>query len=208
MGIRAKPNYQFAGARPRAAAARLERIVGNRRGTRGMTLIEVTVAMVVLTISVFMLTSTISSSLGQSATKYERGLASDAARNLFEEMRNTAFAQLYARYNSDPSDDPGGPGTAPGNKFSVAGLTPVPGDPDGFVGEVLMPGAGPALREDANNPTLGLPRDLNGDAMIDDKDHAGNYIVLPVGVRIEWKGKSGKQSLTLFTLFSKLCNKN
>jgi prepilin-type N-terminal cleavage/methylation domain-containing protein len=170
----------------------------------GMSLIEVMIALVVLTVSVFMLTSTITSSANQSTTKFERAIASDAAMNLLEEMRSKPFNELFKLYNHDPSDDPGAIGSAPGANFDVQDLHPIPGDPDGHVGEVILPSIGSVLREDSVIPSLGLPRDLSGDSKVDDKNHANDYILLPVCVRLEWQGKSGKQALTMYTTFSKL----
>lgn len=169
-----------------------------------MTLVEVMVALVVLTFSVFMVTSTITTSTDQSTAKLERAIAADAAMNKLEEMRAQPFSQLFRLYNATPEDDPGGPGTAPGPHFAVPGLTPAADDEDGFAGRVTLPSPGPELRESMVHEALGMPRDLNGDCLIDDADRSSSYIVLPVQVTIEWKGKQNKQSITMFTLFSKL----
>lgn len=173
-------------------------------GRRGMTLYEVMVALVVLTVSSYMLTSTIASTLSETAAKRERAAAADAARNVLESMRSQPIGQLFALYDHATSDDPAGPGTAPGPHFDVEGLEPAVDDPDGHVGEVLLPATGPPLVESAVSPSLGLPRDLDGDHAIDANDHSTNYLVLPVGVRVTWKSRAGKQTLVLYTLFSKL----
>lgn len=177
----------------RAAAARA-----------GMSMVEVMIALTVLTVTVFMLTSTMGSSMSYTSTKMEKALASDAARNLLETMRAEQFSQLFARYNNSPEDDPGGAGSAPGAFFAVEGLEPLPNNPSGKVGEVLMASPGPSLREDVTNSVLGFPRDVSGDSNVDDKNHALDYMVLPVGIKVEWKGKSGKQTLVIYSMFSKL----
>ncbi len=174
---------------------------------RGMTLVEVMVAIVILTVSVYMLTSTVTAAIGHSNATRERGLAVDATMNLFERMRAESFEELYARYNSDPNDDPDGAGTAPGKYFNVEGLDLQEGDLDGFVGEVLLPVVEtkqglPALRENSDLPEFGLPRDLNGDLMIDGRNHAEDYIILPVKVRIAWKGGTGNRTFEMSTMFS------
>ena len=49
-----------------------------------------------------------------------------------------------------------------------------------------------------------MPRDLNADLMIDDQDHARDYVVLPVTVRVAWQGKAGRRSFEMSTMFAKL----
>jgi hypothetical protein len=87
----------------------------------------------------------------------------------------------------------------------VAGIDVRKDDADGFEGEVLLPlNALGELREDANNLNFGLPRDLNGDGVVDALDHRADFIVLPARVRIQWTGKSGRRSLEMETLLSGL----
>ena len=172
-------------------------------------MVEVMVAIVIMTVSVYLLSSTVTAAIGHSSVKRERSLAVDASMNLLERMRAEPFEELFARYNSDPSDDPGGAGSAPGRHFEVPGLDPDPTDPDGFVGEVIVPeveiGAGDwQLREDQPLTEMSLPRDLNGDLIIDDVDHADDYIVLPVVVRIWWEGSSGRRQFEMATMFAQL----
>ena len=57
-------------------------------------------------------------------------------------MKQTPFREIWRRYNSNPADDPGGPGTAPGNNFAVPLLRPLPGDADGLPGEIFFPEIG------------------------------------------------------------------
>ena len=55
------------------------------------------------------------------------------------------------------------------------------------------------LREDYVDERMGMPRDLNGDSLIDELDHADDYTVLPVHVEIEWRGTFGPRRLDLYT---------
>jgi hypothetical protein len=57
------------------------------------------------------------------------------------------------------------------------------------------------LRENAELPILGLPRDLNGDLIVDSSDHAADYLVLPAIVRIEWRGRLGPRQFEMSTMF-------
>jgi type II secretory pathway pseudopilin PulG len=177
-----------------------------------MTLVEVMVAIVILTVSVYILSSTVTATIAHSAVKRERAMAVESSMNLLERMRSEPFDELFARYNDFPDDDPGGIGTAPGKHFAILGLDPQEADKDGMVGEVVLPSGGSVaqvaggrqLREDVELPALSMPRDLNGDLMIDDKDHSADYIVLPVTIRISWLGKAGKRDFEMSTMFAKL----
>lgn len=55
------------------------------------------------------------------------------------------------------------------------------------------------LREDLEDASLGMPRDLNGDNVIDDKDHAHDYLILPVRVELEWESSSGVRRFSITT---------
>lgn len=170
----------------------------------GMTLVEVMVAVVILTVSIAMLSSTISATMSHSDDKFERQLAVEAAMNVLERMRAEPFDELFARYNTAPGDDPGGIGSAPGKHFDVPGLDAWEGDPDGFVGEIVLPASGQQLIEQASLPLLGMPRDLNGDLLVDGLDHADDYIVLPVHIRIVWRGAGGERKFEMGTMFAAL----
>jgi len=189
-------------------------------------------------------------------TNRENSIAGEAARIALERMRGGEFREIFARFNSDPEDDPEGPGTAPGNGFLVDGLSSIETSVDGFVGRIAFPTIelsksdtggtyvledpvdidvlGPKetgtvkvdqldlpiieppipppakdqtellLREDVVLPKLGMPRDLNGDSMIDNVDHARDYFILPVHIRIEWIGSNGPRSFDLFTMLTNL----
>ena len=80
--------------------------------------------------------------------------------------------------------------------------TPVAGAPGGVAGHIFFPSVGPDLRENVVDPTLGMPRDLSGDILQDGFDHAADYFVLPVRVRVTWTGKSGPRFVELQTLLS------
>ena len=58
------------------------------------------------------------------------------------------------------------------------------------------------LREDYQDALWGMPRDLTGDSIIDAEDHAENYILLPVRVRIEWQGRVGPRTYEVLTMLA------
>ena len=171
-----------------------------RRGSRaGFSLIEVLVAIVILTVAVCGVSSSMISALTLNRVNRETAIAEAAARRMMEQAGNTEFQRIFATYNTNPADDPTGPGTSPGANFVVFGLTPNDDDADGRVGEISFPvidvAGVPQLREDVVDAGLGMPRDLNGDGP-DLVDHSDNYRVLPIRVRISWRGLCGPRTLT------------
>jgi type II secretory pathway pseudopilin PulG len=168
----------------------------------GWTFVEVMIALVVLTVGVVSFLVSLTSSMQLSAAGHERDLATNAARQVIERMRTETFARIFSLYNEDANDDPGGVGTAPGADFDVAGLKAAPSDGDGKPGKIVFPVSGTELREDISDSLLGMPRDLNADTIVDSADHAGDYLVLPVVVRVEWVGIAGTETLEIRTLLT------
>lgn len=170
-----------------------------RRGSAGLTLVDLAIAVVVLLVAVGSLSTSIVASIGLGRTNEETARAVDAVRAMVETLEAEEFRNVFARYNSDPEDDPEGVGTGPGEGFQVRGLTPQPGDADGLVGRIVFPiengpGTSVMLREDAINARLGMPRDLNASGgPFDALDHALDYVILPLSVRVEWRGAAGDQ---------------
>lgn len=188
-------------SRPRRAVTHSadRRIASVPASRAGMTLIELMIVLVVMTIAVGMLSGTLTSTSRVAPLQRENALAALAARSQFETMRSQSFSQLFALYNSDATDDPDGVGTAPGAGFAVAGLSP----PDGeeFVGRVVFPGDGNDLKENVDMPLLGMPRDLDGDGAIGEADVSGSYRILPVEVHMRWKSLAGPREMRLHTMF-------
>lgn len=175
-------------------------------------MVEVAIAMPIALIAIGMLVQMFAGGSGLREAGRESGVAITAAQSAIEKIRNEDFRQVFALYNEDPYDDPGGPGTAPGHRFDVADLVEIDSDPDGVVGEIILPtwNAGSAVaahwqvRENAVNVPLGMPRDLNGDAVVDDEDHSADYTLMPVVVVLRWRGRFGPRELRLFTVLAEL----
>lgn len=171
----------------------------------GFSLLELVVVMAILAVSLSMFATTLGASMRLDPVSLDKAVAAEAARTQLEEMRNHPFAQIFALYNDNPNDDPGGAGTAPGSHFFVKDLTPVSAGT--LVGRVTFPTVGNQLREDVVDSNLGTPRDLNGDGAIDGDDHSADRIILPVRVTIEWiptASRVGKRNFTMYTMFSAL----
>jgi hypothetical protein len=176
-----------------------------RTASAGFTMVEVAVASFLVLVALAGLSSAVVSSLRLGSSNDELARAESAARQMVERLEDAPFAQIFASFNEDADDDPGGAGTVSGAAFAVAGLDPRANDADGMCGRILFPtDAGGALREDVFRPSLGMPRDLNGDGAEDDQDHSDDYLVLPVSVLVEWTGISGASRLQLDILLGDL----
>lgn len=184
--------------------SRPSRPLPSRHSRQGFTFVELLVGMTVLAVALLILSSVVSSMAQQRAVNRETSLAVAAARNTLETLRSQDFGLLFALYNADPSDDPGGAGSAPGQRFAIAGLQPMPEAADGLQGEIVFPTVddpldGQQLREDVVLRALGMPRDLSGDNVIDALDHGHGYFILPVQIRVRWQSPYGPRTYALAT---------
>ena len=163
-----------------------------------MTLIEVAIAGCVMVIGLLGFLQVVVMSIGSSAANREADLATRAARETIERIQATDFLTLPATYGVPPG------GAVPGNGFDVPGLDPDRDDPDGLVGEIVLPvtaAGGPVqVREDLQMPELGMPRDLDGDGAIDAADHSADMKILPVLVRLRWRGAAGVSRMEFRTM--------
>lgn len=177
---------------------------GARRG--GFTLLELMLVVSVLLFALLMFSQSMGSAAKLGDVNRETRIALDAARERIEILRGEEdFSTVFALYNDDPSDDP--LAGAPGSGFTVFGLDPADDDGDGMVGEILFPTADSfgqlVLRESIEDEALGMPRDLNADGDLLD-DLTDDYRILPVLVRLRWKGRTGVRSMEVQTLLADL----
>jgi len=170
-----------------------------RSARSAFTLLELVITLTILVVAGSMLVRTVIGVGKVEQTNSDTSRAMRACRNVCESLNSGQFGQIFARYNADGQDDPGGVDSAPGATFQVPGLTVRPDDADGFVGSIAFPTNGDELREDFVDPRMGMPRDLNGDGAIDAANHAGDYIILPFRVRLEWRGSGGDRVFELYS---------
>jgi len=175
---------------------------GRRR--EGWTLLEIVISTVILLTLLMGFSYGLVSSTSLGKATREQGAAREAARARLEEMRATTFEEILARFDGDPDNDPAA-GASPGAHFDVPGLTARTDDPDGRVGEIVFPlSEDGELFEDVELPRLGMPRNLSAEGEVDDLDHAADYRLLPVLVRLEWRGASGNSSFEMVTVLKRM----
>jgi type II secretory pathway pseudopilin PulG len=164
-----------------------------RSASAGFGLVEVLIAAVLFSTGALALMSVVGYSVQLDTVNHHTAIATEAARQRFEELRGTPLDLVFAAYNADPQDDPGGEGTAPGATFSetIGGLGTLSGVIEFPTGE------GGELLENVDLPVLGMPRDLNGDGVVDTYNHRDDYLVLPVRVRVTWTGPTGEREFEL-----------
>jgi type II secretory pathway pseudopilin PulG len=156
----------------------------------GVTLIEVLISMIVLLVAVGGMLGSISSFAMLSESSRQKAIALTAAQGMLERMQREDFEEVFVRFNNTAADDPAG-GGSPGPNFAVAALQPQAGDADGMPGRVIFPAdplAAGLLREDLVDAEFGMPRDLNGNGLLEADNRAADYAVLPVRVVIEGGG--------------------
>jgi hypothetical protein len=178
-----------------------------KAGRRGVTIVETAMAMAILMIGMLGFCRVLGEVAVASERQRDTEAAREAATSLLERLQEEELSSVYARFNADPADDPDGAGTAPGAGFAVLGLQPLEDDPDGLVGEIVFPteedDEGAALLcEDLDLPALGLPRDMNADGVIDHEDRSGDYVILPVLLRVRWRSAGGPAEVELKTLLA------
>lgn len=173
----------------------------------GFSLLEVSIAGSVMLMGVLMFSQTVVGGIGSQREVRERSVALGALESTIERLRSEPFDSLFTRYNRTPADDPGGAGSGPGPHFAIAGLDAASDDEDGLPGEVLFPvsevvGEAGLLREDLPSARFGLPYDLDHDGNISADSVAQTYQLLPVIVRVRWRGEKGPQQVEVATWLS------
>lgn len=172
---------------------------------RGLTLVELTITFSILLTLLLCFCETLLGSMKASRVNRESAVATDAARQQMELLQARDFTTLFAAYNSVDGDDPVGLPASLAS-FEVTGLDALRTDDDGLCGEIIFPewvdGDLSELRENIDDNSLAMPMDLNGDGAIDALDHATDYAILPVIVRVEWRGAAGPAHVQFKTIIS------
>ena len=171
----------------------------------GFTLVELLIALTVLTISANGLVSFFTAVPRMMDEAQRKRTVMDETMGMYEELRGQEFASLFVRYNETTLDDPAF-GNAPGNERVLTETARCLGSDPGSPASIrlyfpALSGSPMELREDMVDPGLGMPRDLNGDGVIDGLNHASDYVVLPVRIEVRWSeggaDKTHSETLTL-----------
>jgi hypothetical protein len=154
---------------------------------------------VIVAVGILGLSAVIATSVKLTAVNRETARARQAGNMMLEEIRTYPVSEVYARFNSDPKDDP--EAGSPGETFEVptVGLSSVMG---AMIGTIEFPtsAAGVELCETTKDAMLGMPMDLNGDGSLDDASHATDYVLLPIRIRVTWRGIAGERAVEMYAV--------
>ena len=159
----------------------------------GFTLIEIALAITVLIVALVAMGASTMRMHALRRQNRERTVAHNAVRALSEEIQSVSRRGL---------DDPAGwaqhvlaairAGGSIGPTFAVEELSPRDGE--AFVGSIV--GITDETTTDADlGLDVGLPRDLDGDGAAANADVGNVARLLPIVVRVRWKGAHGDQEI-------------
>jgi type IV pilus modification protein PilV len=150
--------------------------------TSGFTLLEVMVALAVLTVGLLGFTSFFVVNARTHDYVSERTLAIHSLREVAETVRSSPFSAAAVNYN--------------GYTFTIGDIK--------ASGKVTMFTDETDNSFDAKN--LGLPRDLDGDGLASNKNILGGYYLLPIKIEVSWTNVEGPQSMTLYQMLAQEVN--
>lgn len=160
----------------------------------GFTLLEVIVALSVLLVALMAMTSTTVVVHSVDNLDRERRLAVAALTQAIERVQARSSASINADGGWAPAVlEAYEAGGNPGPTFDVQGLTPWDGE--AAVGTVQVVTDETATDTDLE-ARIGMPRDLDGDGLPFSADVSGDARLLPVVVRLRWKGAAGNRTLS------------
>lgn len=176
--------------RPRA------RLRITRRRTAAFTLVETSVSIAVLVLGVLGMVASVTAGDRLILENRQTRQAYVAAQTMFAQLQSEPIDTVFQRYNSSSSDDPTGQGRAPGASFTARGLLSDSSTCVEGTGSIRFPTRdGATLREDIDDPALGMPRDLDGDGVISHTALSKTPLVLPVLVTIRWATSHGEREV-------------
>jgi len=165
----------------------------------GLSLLEVAFAITLMTVGLLGAMAATVRSISLNEDVRLESLALAAAHSNIEQLRGHDVAEVFTRFNATTTDDP--TGVSPGNTFSVAGLDAAS---DGVEGAILFPtrSSAPAILTelpDSDGDFGGLALDLDLNGATNDADVTADFKVLPVLVRVRWRGRTGDREIELFS---------
>jgi len=173
-----------------------------RRRTSGVSLIELIIAIGIMSVALFGLISVITFTTRSNMATRENMLAMRGCEKKIEEMMSTVFSSIFSKYKvgSSPAED----------TFDIPGLIPLPGNTKvGTVKFAVRSGSPDVLLETVtgtlmeNLDATGAPvdLDLDGNGTIDTSDKSAVYKILPVVIEVKWLGVLGNRQMTYKHIF-------
>ncbi len=163
-------------------AQRNEGLRGRRRD-RGVSIVELVVALGVIAVALLALLSVIFSSGRLQQTTREKAAAYNFIRKVLEEMRSTpTFVNIYKTYNSNTADGFLSPINADYIKTNLGLNAPTQGQQV----QILFPEKSGALNESVVDAELGTPKDLDWSGQVEDADVSATHRILPVKIIVRW----------------------
>lgn len=170
---------------------------------KSFSLLEVIIALVILSIALFGLISVILSTFILNKEMQEIMLANKAIQMKLEELKATDFRTLYALYHRKGSSVEGLKPVAPGTEVIFVHF---------YVNEEGFDDGHPLNPEPLNAETrekLGFPHppvedqgiDLNGNGIISGSA-SSNYIILPTRIRVRWQSTSRIRMLDFYCMLN------
>ena len=161
---------------------------GRANPESGFSLLELTTAMAVFLGSLAALSSASLATIELEEQNWEQSLARQGLRAIVHELQAADPATVFQSFNATDSDDPAG---AVGNAFDVEGLQALPGTSVGLIEFPTAVGAPGRLTETEVLDLFGTTMDMNMDGDTTDSDVTGSWRILPVRLRLTWRGSAG-----------------
>ena len=164
------------------------------RRRRGVTIIELIIAVAVLGTALMMLLSVIFASGSLQESTREKAIAYNYIRKLLEEMRSAPFDpvknpapnNVYAMYKPGGAKVP----TAAALMADLGLNAPAKGPQL----EIIFPLVGGVLNETCPDLDLQTPKDLDRSGQVENKDISASYHILPVKIVVHWQGIHKRES--------------
>ena len=189
-----------------------------RRCSRGLTLIEIMIALSMLAIVSMSLTSMLVTSANLQQVNKEMDVAMYVAQSAIDSIRAYPdFDKIYVAFNANTGDDPPVPLASVWSPPDFAAMMLDPTDYaglrqilDGGQVSYFFPDDGSFLREDMTGPWFidvdgnETNRSIDGNNTVDTTSVATTYEMLPVMVRVSWESRIlGDMTTDLRTIIAK-----
>lgn len=160
---------------------------------KGMSLLEVMIAMSVLAVGIMAGMSAQMSITELTLANQEDLLAINIARQKLAELKDAPFSSLFSSYGPNS-----GAQTVDVSSLQSGAL------PGGTVTITFPVDNAGKLNETVIDSAMGMRMDLNGDGATNSSDVSGSYKVLPLRITVQWNSRTGTRQLSLNTLLTKL----